>query len=59
MPTQGATRDGTLPAGYNVEDQIPFFGGTRTLSPKAVTERVVCQGGPYGQAVVARDTERK
>lgn len=41
------------------EDQIPYFRGSRTAPPRAVTEPILYQGGPYGLVVVARDTERK
>lgn len=59
VPTQGATGDGTPPASQHAEDQTLSFGGTSTSAPRAVTEPVICRGGPYGQAVVARGTERK
>ena len=41
------------------EDQIPYFRGSRTAPPRAVTEPILYQGSPYGLVVVARDTERK
>ena len=41
------------------EDQIPYVRGSRTVPPRAVTEPILYQGGPYGLVIVARDTERK